>query len=245
MKSLTDIGTQSLFLQRLDPVIARSVIQSGQVVHLGLKEVSIQPGVPLKFVDFPQHGVMSYLQPMDDGTEVETVNIGNEGMVGAHIIEANVPVSAICYCQIECTSLRVDVETFLELTRRYGELSTLVRLYMLTFVDQMSRNAGCKQAHSIKQRCAKWLLLTQDRCFNKQFVLTQEFLAKMLNVSRTVVNACAVELTEAGLITYVRGKVTVLDRPGLENASCSCYSSIHKYFDEVMGTFGSASSRIN
>lgn len=237
MESLTKIGSQSLLLNRLHPAIARSVIDAGQVVHLNVREVAIQPNEPLKFVDFPQHGVMSYLQPMDDGSQVEVANIGNEGMVGAHIVNGNIPVSAICYCQVECASLRVDIDTFLELTKRYADLATLTRLYLLTLFDQMARNAGCKQTHSVKQRCAKWLLLTQDRCFNKHFMLTQEFLSRMLNVSRTVVNSCAVELTEEGLITYVRGKVTILNRAGLEQASCSCHSAIKKYFEETMQTF--------
>lgn len=193
-------------------------------------------GKPITFIDFPESGVVSLLQPMQDGSLVEIANIGNEGMVGVSLALGVARTGEIAFCQVEGTSWRIGADNFLVLTKQHSELHALCQRYAVTLFDQVARNTGCNRTHSIEERCARWLLLTQDRCHSNQFVLTQEFLSLMLGVSRSGVNLAAGILAKAQLISYVRGKVTILDREGLESVSCECYAELVSYFHRVMDT---------
>ncbi|HEY9681050.1 MAG TPA: helix-turn-helix domain-containing protein [Oculatellaceae cyanobacterium] len=104
----------------------------------------------------------------------------------------------------------------------------------MVLFEQVALNTGCNRSHSVEHRCARWLLLTHDRCDTDEFPLTQEFLATMLGVSRSAINGVALLLSKAKLIKYVRGKITVLDRAGLEELCCDCYFKMRKCFDEVV-----------
>jgi CRP-like cAMP-binding protein len=139
----------------------------------------------------------------------------------------------VAFCQVEGSGWRIPVEKFKQMLEKSSELNELCKKYLATFLNQVARNSGCNWSHSIEERCARWLLLTHDRVDGDEFHLTQEFLATMLGVTRGGVNLAAGSLAKANLITYVRGKITVLDRLGLEKSTCECYSSIRSYFDRT------------
>jgi CRP-like cAMP-binding protein len=111
----------------------------------------------------------------------------------------------------------------------------LLLRYTQALVNQIAQTAACNRLHSIEERCSRWLLMTHDRVVGDQFVLTQEFLGLMLGVRRQSVNAVAGHLQKAGLIRYRRGQITILDRQGLEAASCECYRVIRREFDRLLG----------
>jgi len=112
--------------------------------------------------------------------------------------------------------------------------------YVQALIGQIAQNAACNRAHPIEQRCARWLLMTHDRAADDEFPLTQEFIAQMLGVRRAGVSAAASILQRAGFIKYSRGRITVLDREGLESAACECYGVIRDDFDALLPPGGTA-----
>ena len=228
------IQPENFLLRSLPPEIWRAVVDKSELVQLDLHESIIKPNIAMTFVDFPENGVVSLLQPMGDGSLVEVANIGNEGMLGVTALFDAFEIGETAFCQVEGKAYRIEIESFLELLKRYPILRSVCQRYTVTLLDQLSRNSGCFRTHPVEQRCARWILSTHDRCHRKTFVLTQEFLSLMLGVSRTSVNQAAGALAKAKLISYVRGKVVVLNRIGLEQASCVCYSEMSKYYEKIM-----------
>jgi len=225
---------RNLLLRTLPAHVAAAVYAAGEVVHLELREHVIEPNKVQKFVDFPETGVMSLLTPMDDGSLVEIATVGNEGMIGVSQIYGVFTVAEICFCQVVGSSLRIESARFRALVNEHPELLALCQRYTMTLFNQVARNLGCNRTHSVEERCARWLLQTHDRCNRGPFTLTQEFLAIMLGVSRTGVNLAAGVLARAGLITYVRGRIDILDRAGLELVCCDCYASMNQYYNDIM-----------
>ena len=216
---------KNLLILGLPADVAQAILSQSEFVHLDLRENIIDPNKPIAFVDFPEAGVMSMLQPMADGRVVEIANIGNEGMVGSTAALGVSTIAQVVFCQVEGSAWRVPIKPFLALVEKYPSLLALCQGYAVTLFDQVARNLGCNLNHSIEERCARRFLLTHDRCHNNQFILTQESLSSMLGVTRSGVNLAAGALSNARLISYVRGKITVLDRVGLEAVSCKCYES--------------------
>jgi CRP-like cAMP-binding protein len=204
-------------------------------VSLEPKEILLIPGGRIDTVYFPDNAVVSLLRIMDDGTTFEVSNIGNEGIVG---VSAFLGVETLgareCY-QVEVPGLAraMDVATFVEAARRQP-LRGLVERYIEAQLVQISQRMACVALHSVPERCSRWLLLTHDRVGDREFPLTQEFLAQMLGVRRASVSVAAGALQKAGLIRYSRGRVTILDREGLESAACECYGIIRSEFDRLL-----------
>jgi CRP-like cAMP-binding protein len=231
---MNNIQPENLLLRSLPLEVWHAVLEKSELVQLDLRESVIKPNIAMTYVDFPENGVISLLQPMADGSLVEVANIGNEGMLGVTVLFDAFEVGETAFCQVEGKAYRIAIDSFVELLKRYPQLRSVCERYTVTLLDQLSRNSGCFRTHSTAQRCARWMLSTHDRCHKKTFILTQEFLALMLGVSRTSVNQAAGLLAKAELISYVRGKVIVLDRVGLEQASCICYSEMSNYYNKIM-----------
>ena len=232
--------TRNLLLMSLSEGVRREITSAAEIIHLDLRERIYEANQVIEHVDFPEIGVMSIVQQCENNRELEVITVGYEGMVGV-TVALNVPfVSQRAYCQVEGRSLRVKRADFLNLLEKNEELKTMCLRYAATMLDQMAFNLVCNNSHDIHHRCAKWLLFTHDRMHHNQFVITQEFLAIMLGCSRTGVNAAAGKLAERGIIKYARGKMTVLDRPGLEASSCSCYKVSSNYYSRVLTAVGLA-----
>jgi CRP-like cAMP-binding protein len=228
----TQLEPQNLLLRKLPRPQMEELLSSAELVHFNLREYLIEQDKPIHFVEFPESGVISVLTQMDSRL-IEIANVGNEGFIGIPVLLGVKSIPEVAFCQVEGSGWRVPAEKFRQMLEEAPELNSLCHRYLATFLNQVARNSGCNWTHSIEERCARWLLLTHDRVDGDEFHLTQEFLATMLGVTRGGVNLAAGTLAKANLITYVRGKITVLDRPGLEKSTCECYGSIRRYFDET------------
>ncbi len=225
---------RNLLLRSLPTHIAEEICTAGRVVPLELREQLTRPGSPQNYVYFPETGAISLFIPMDDGSLVEIATIGYEGMVGLSQVYGVSSVADICLCPIAGSALRLESDRFLSLVEQYPELKLLCERYSMTLFNQVARILGCNRTHSVEQRCASWLLLAYERSNYLPFVLTQEYLALLLGVSRTGINQAAGNLSKARLISYVRGRINVLDVKGLEKVCCGCYSSVRQYYKTVM-----------
>ena len=196
-----------------------------------------EPGKRMACVYFPGTAVVSILTTMDDGTAVEIATVGSEGMVGVPLVlgSAFMPVREFSQAQVPGEVARMDAKTFADEMAARGALHDIVQRYVLAFFSQTSQQVACNGLHSIEERCSRWLLLTHDRVGTDEFPLTQEFLAEMLGVRRASVTVVAGILQKAGFIRFRRGRITVVDREGLEQSSCECYRITRAEFDRLLG----------
>lgn len=204
-----------------------------ETVSLPLKYVLYEPNEPIEHVYFPVHGVVSLVTIMEDGAAVETAVVGNEGMIGLPVFLGadTIPMKALS--QIPGEAIRMKADVFKDLVKQGSPLHGLLHRYTRSLFNQIAQSAACNRLHPIEQRCCRWLLMAHDRMDSDEYLLTQEFLSQMLGVHRASVNLVASILQKAGLICYSRGKITILDRLGLEAAACECYARIKQEFDRL------------
>lgn len=207
-------------------------------VELHIRDTMYESNKLIDHVYFPYVGVVSIVTRMDDGTTIEVATIGREGFVGLPVFLGAGSTPGEAFCQVPGSACRVPAQVFRDEIERGGNLLRMVQRYTQAFFTQMAQSVGCNRAHPINERAARWLLMTHDRMAADEFELTQEFLAQMLGVRRAGVNAAAGMLQSAGFISYRRGHVTILDRAGLESASCECYAIIRDEFDRLLGAHG-------
>lgn len=219
----------------LEPQERERLLAATSPVSWEPKQILLNGGGVIETVYFPDNAVVSHLITMDDGTTVEVANIGNEGIVGVSAFLGVNTLGAQESYQVEVPgqARAMDLATFL--TAAEGDpLRGLVERYIQAQFLQVAQRMACVALHSIPERCSRWLLLTHDRVGDREFPLTQEFLAQMLGVRRASVTAAASALQHAGFISYARGRVTILDREGLETAACECYGIIRREFERLM-----------
>jgi CRP-like cAMP-binding protein len=197
-----------------------------------------EPERPIEHVYFIHRGVASLVISAKQGAAVEFASVGPEGMVGVPVVLGAEQMASKAYMQVPGEGARIAVETFRRLLDRSPILHRLLLRYVLALMNQIAQSAACNRMHAVEERCARWLLMTHDRVHEGSFPLTQEFLAQMLGVRRPTVSIAAGMLAKAGLIHYVRGQMTVLDRAGLEAASCECYRIITGEFERLIGSKG-------
>ena len=172
---------------------------------------------------------------MGEEPPVEAAVIGFEGMVGLPVALGNAVGPHEVICQVGDGSWQMAADRFKELLPECPELRTVLQRYALTFMNQAARSSACNRMHEINQRLARWLLLVHDRVPGDEFGLTQEFLGEMLGVRRPSVSLAASTLQHAGLINYRWGRITVLNREGLEHAACEDYGQTVSEYDMVFG----------
>jgi CRP-like cAMP-binding protein len=194
------------------------------------------PGQDVGQVYFPLTGVISLVTPLEDGSAIEVAAVGNEGMVGVHAFLGGGPLGNVqAMSQVPGEMLSMDAETFRAIADRDGELRGVMASYSQALFAQIAQAVACNGAHEVQQRTAKWLLEVHDRVGADEFQLTQEFLADMLGVTLFSVSAAAGILQTAGLIRCGRGRVMVLDREALEEASCECYAAACDEYERLLG----------
>ena len=221
-------------LARLPPEEYRRLLPRLRPVPLALKHVLYEANGPIAHVFFPVHGVVS-LVIMDNSCTLEVGIIGNEGMVGTPVFLGSDRSPTRAIAQIPGEALRMEAKVFQKEMRRGGLLHGLVQRYTQTMINQISQSIVCNHRHSVEKRMCRWLLMSHDRVGAGEFPLTHEFLAQMLGVCRPTVTAVAGTLQKAGLINYHRGRITIIDRKGLEAASCECYEVVAKELDRLLG----------
>ena len=189
---------------------------------------------PIKYVYFPRSGIISLVNLTDDGGTVEAATVGNEGMVGIPILLGADRTVGQAIVQVAGDALRMKADIFKKQVTPNSSLHNLLLHYTLALINLISQSVACNRRHSVEERCCRWLLTCQDRVQTNEFALTQEFLSQMLGVRRSSVSVVAAILQRAGLISYSRGKMTILDREGLESASCECYRIVKKEFERLL-----------
>jgi CRP-like cAMP-binding protein len=205
-----------------------------ETINLTSKKIIYTPLEPIKYVYFPNSGIISLVNLTEDGGTVEAATVGNEGMAGIPILLGADQTIGQAIVQIPGDALRMKADVFKREVTLGSPLHNLLLRYTLALINLISQSVACNRRHSIEERCCRWLLMCQDRVQANEFPLTQEFLSDMLGVRRSSVSVVAAILQKAGLICYRRGKMTILDRKGLESVSCECYRVVKEEFERLL-----------
>ncbi|HEV7389928.1 MAG TPA: Crp/Fnr family transcriptional regulator [Gemmatimonadaceae bacterium] len=210
----------------LPPSEFETVLSRCELVTIQSRKVVWQREEPVTHVYFPEDGVISLVTEMEDGDSVEAMTVGSDGFAGMAVFHGAPSSRLKAIVQITGTARRIAAQDFLELIRVCEVFHNLLHRYSQFVFETVAQSAACNRLHVIEQRCARWLLMSQDRVGRNRFDLTQEFLAEMLGVRRPGVTVAMGILEKQGLIAHTRGSIAVVDRAGLEKASCECYRTI-------------------
>jgi CRP-like cAMP-binding protein len=221
-------------LANLPPADFRRLGPKLEPVSLDYKRVLYPAGGPIDYVYFPHTGVVSVVADLADRRTIEVGMCGPEGVVGAGAILGDPTSPYRVQVQVAGVGVRMNTVAFRAAVREGGPLHRLLARYHAAYLTLTAQSAACNGIHQIEHRCCRWLLMTHDRMAANSFGLTHEFLGTMLGVRRASVSEVLHPLQDGGLIGYDRGRVTVLDRPGLEKASCECYGFVRGQFDRLL-----------
>lgn len=208
-------------------------------VSLEVGEVLYEPDAPITHVYFVHSGVASVVSAMAEGT-VEVGTTGREGFVGVPILLHADSSPTRTFIQVAGAADRMTASRLRELVAQSVTLERALYRFVQSYLEQVAQTAACNRLHTLEERCARWLLMTQDRIGSERLPLTQQFLSFMLGVHRPAVTLAAGALQKAGLIRYSRGKVTILDRTGLEAAACACYELTRRSVERLVGDPGAS-----
>ncbi|MHB1141224.1 MAG: Crp/Fnr family transcriptional regulator [Sulfuricaulis sp.] len=212
-------------------------------VSMPLGKVIYEPGIELGHVYFPTPGcIISMLYVMADGASAEIAVVGDEGMVGIALFMGGDTTPSRALVQSAGQALELPGHALKREFERHTGLQHLLLRYTQALITQMSQTAVCNRHHSVDQQLCRWLLLSLDRLATNELTMTQELIANMLGVRREGVTEAAGKLQAQGLIHYSRGRITVLDRPGLEARVCECYAVVKKEYDRLLSHAKNTSS---
>jgi CRP-like cAMP-binding protein len=205
-----------------------------KTVSLSRGKVLCEVDEPLSHVYFVEHGAVSLVTVFEDGTSAEMATVGREGVVGIGTVLGGEHALGCYVVALPGSAVALDVARFRHALRETPTLRPACEAYAQAFLAHLLQNVACNAAHSVEQRCARWLLMCADQTEDGTFALTQEYLAEMLGVRRSTVTVVACTLQDAGLIGYRRGSITVRDRRGLEAAACECYRIVRNRYDRLL-----------
>jgi CRP-like cAMP-binding protein len=211
------------------PLKERRTVASKLVyIQLPARSILTQMKEPIKFAYFLDSGVASIITVMSDGKSVEVGLTGREGFVGLPLIVDFDTSPTHAVIQIAGGGHRISAQDFKNVLRTCPQLEKALQRYAQELGIQSAQVAACNRLHAVNERLARWLLMSQDRIGESSFNLTQEFVSHMLGTRRASVTIAASALQKAGLITYKRGQVTIVNRSGLERAACECYLAVNQ-----------------
>ncbi|MBU4499014.1 MAG: Crp/Fnr family transcriptional regulator [Thiobacillus sp.] len=205
-----------------------------ELVQLPLGEMLYEPGSQLKHAYFPTTAIVSLHYVMESGASSESAGVGNEGVVGVSLFMGGNTTSSSAMVQTAGYAYRLESHKLLQAFNRAGLLQRLLLRYTQALMTQMSQTAVCNRHHSVEQQLCRWLLLTLDRLPSNKLVMTQELIANMLGVRREGITEAAGKLQHAGVISYRRGHIAVLDRAGLETRVCECYAVVKAELNRLL-----------
>ena len=212
--------------QRIGPLL--------EAVDLPLGQVLYESGSKMGHVYFPINAIVSLLYVMEDGASAEIAVVGNEGLVGIALFMGGETTPSRAVVQSAGKGYRLRAADIKNEFNTSGPVLHLLLRYTQALITQMAQTAVCNRHHSLDQQLCRWLLLSLDRLSGNELVMTQELIANMLGVRREGVTEGALKLQKAGLISYARGHIKVLDRAGLEHRTCECYGVVKKEYDRLL-----------
>jgi CRP-like cAMP-binding protein len=216
----------------LPPKERETLFSKLEFVRLKTRLVLHESGDTLKSAYFPSSGLVSILSVFPDGKSVEVGLVGKEGFIGLPLVAGfrTAPTRAIA--QIEGSAFRVEGETLMAVLPQCPKLERRLQQFVQVMAMQTTQIAACNRLHEVNERLARWLLMSADRIGSNSVPLTQELIAQMLGTRRSSVTVAAGTLQKAGLITYTRGDVRIIDRQKLEEAACECYGIMQRQIEE-------------
>jgi CRP-like cAMP-binding protein len=203
-------------------------------VDMPLGSVLYESGGTLSHVYFPTTAIVSLLYVMENGASAEIAVVGNEGLVGVSLFMGGESTPSRAVVQSAGHGFRLKANVMKEEFSRAGPVLHLLLRCTQALITQMAQTAACNRHHTLDQQLCRWLLLSLDRLAGNHLVMTQELIANMLGVRREGVTEAALKLQDAGVIQYARGRITVLDRPGLEKLTCECYGVVKQEYDRLL-----------
>ena len=203
-------------------------------VEMPLGQVLYESGTTLSHVYFPLTSIVSLLYVMENGASAEIAVVGNEGIVGISLFMGGESTPSRAVVQSAGHGFRLNAQTMKDEFNRAGPVLHLLLRYTQALITQMAQTAVCNRHHSLDQQLCRWLLLSLDRLQGNDLVMTQELIANMLGVRREGVTEAALKLQKVGLIRYARGRISVLNRAGLEQRTCECYAVVKKEYDRLL-----------
>jgi CRP-like cAMP-binding protein len=226
--------TQNLILAKLPPAELAAVSEDAERVAFATRDLLFESGDPITEVYFPVSAMISLLTVLSDGTSIEAMTIGYEGMGGMSLFHGAKTAQSKGVCQIEGEVYRLPAASFLAILKNAPVLTSMLLKYSQFMQDSMAQSAACNGIHLLEQRCARWLLLSSDAVGEGHFSLTQEFFAQMLAVRRSGVTTTMGALERKSLIATRYGVITIVDREGLARIACECYETVSNRRRELL-----------
>ncbi len=203
-------------------------------VDMPLGQVLCEADGTPSHVYFPTTSIVSLLYVMQTGASAEISVVGREGIVGIAMLMGGQTTPSRAVVQTAGEGYRLKAEVIKAEFDQGGPVMHLLLRYTQALITQMAQTAVCNRHHTMDQQLCRWLLLNLDRLPTSELIMTQELIAKMLGVRREGVTETARKLQHANLIRYARGRITILDRPGLEKRACECYAVVRKEYDRLL-----------
>ncbi|MEH2080201.1 MAG: Crp/Fnr family transcriptional regulator [Nostoc sp.] len=206
-----------------------------KLVSLEVHQTLYQAGEPIAQIYFPHNSMVSIVTTMEDGSTAEVGIVSNEGMAGIPAILGNNITTTTSFVQISGAAMQMNADVLKAEFNQGGAIQTLLLSYIQAIYSELMQAAACNRLHTLDERLARWLLTVSDRVESEDFPLTQQFISQMLGVRRSGVTVAASTLSRAGMISYHRGHINILNREDLEATSCECYRIIQNEFARLLG----------
>ncbi|HUY41197.1 MAG TPA: Crp/Fnr family transcriptional regulator [Candidatus Dormibacteraeota bacterium] len=229
-----DLLRQNALLRGLTGPDAEAAAEAGQIIDLRTRQEIYDADAEIREALFPIHAVLSVVAQLRNGQMIEVGTIGREGVSGIPLLLGSTTSANQCYCQVPGLAISLPAAFFTHLQERNLAFRRLLDQYLQAYINLLGQLAACNRLHSVYERCARWLLLTHDRVKADVLPLTHEFLGMMLGTRRSGVTIAAATLKAAGFIEYSQGLITIVNRPGLEDASCECYAVARGQFGDLL-----------
>ena len=230
-----DVPIENRLLALLPPDDYERLRPNLRAVSFALGEIVYEFGAQLDYVFFPTTSIISLLYTMENGTSAEMGLTGNDGVVGIALFMGGGTMPNRAVVQSAGGALRMKAKILQDEFALGGKFQQLLLRYTQALITQISQTAVCNRLHSVEQQLSRWLLLSHDRLNTDELIMTQELIADMLGVRREGVTVAAGRLQDAGAISYVRGRIQILDRQKLEEAVCECYRVVKDEFKRLLG----------
>jgi CRP-like cAMP-binding protein len=233
-QSLSVHAAKNNLLRKLPAEELAALLALSTHVEINLRDVLSPSGQTIKNVYFQLTGMISIVTELKDGTSLESMTVGREGFAGLSLFHGVSTTPTMAMVQIEGAFLRLSAESFTGLLPNAPQLALLLHRYAQFAHEVVAQSAACNSMHLIEQRCARWLLISSDAVASSQLGLTHEFLSQMLAVRRPGVTVAIGELEKMKLIEHRYGKISILDKDGLEKVACECYRTVKNRERELL-----------